>query len=87
MPYSSIAYFTTSKINPMKSYESLRITELILLAIAVFLGSTVIFGWIANIPTLIQVLPTFVPMQFNTAFFLITSALGILFADKFRKKG
>lgn len=87
MPYSSIAYFSTSKINPMKSYESLRITERILLAIAVLLGSTVIFGWIANIPTLIQVLPTFVPMQFNTAFFLITSALGILFADKFRKEG
>ncbi|AYF45100.1 GHKL domain protein [Halobacteriovorax sp. BALOs_7] len=47
--------------------------------IVTFIASSVMFGWIKNIPSLIQVQPNFVPMQFNTALCFILSAATIYF--------
>jgi PAS domain S-box-containing protein len=42
------------------------------------LALIVIFGWISSWPVLIQILPTFVPMQFNTALGFLISSLILL---------
>ncbi|MDC0535293.1 ATP-binding protein [Francisellaceae bacterium] len=42
------------------------------------LALIVIFGWISSWPVLIQILPTFVPMQFNTALGFLISGLILL---------
>ncbi|WP_412473574.1 ATP-binding protein [Halobacteriovorax sp. YZS-1-1] len=47
--------------------------------IVTLIASSVMFGWIKNIPSLIQVQPNFVPMQFNTALCFILSAATIYF--------
>ena len=43
------------------------------------LGVIVIIGWQTNNVTLVQVLPTFVPMQYNTALGFVLCGLGLLF--------
>ena len=43
------------------------------------LGVVVIIGWQTNNVTLVQVLPTFVPMQYNTALGFVLCGLGLLF--------
>jgi len=43
------------------------------------LGVIVIVGWQTNNVTLVQVLPTFVPMQYNTALGFVLCGLGLLF--------
>ena len=43
------------------------------------LGLVVIVGWQTNNVTLVQVLPTFVPMQYNTALGFVLCGLGLLF--------
>ena len=45
---------------------------------ALLLGGTVIFGWYANIPALIQIQPTFAPMQYNTALGFILGGIGLM---------
>ena len=46
---------------------------------SIFLGLIVLFGWYAHLPTLIQIHPNFVAMQFNTALgFLACGLAGIL---------
>lgn len=45
--------------------------------ISIVLGLTVITGWHTGAVTLIQVFPTFVPMQYNTAMGFLLSGLGI----------
>jgi len=42
------------------------------------LGVVVIIGWQTNNVTLVQVLPTFVPMQYNTALGFVLCGLGLL---------
>lgn len=46
-------------------------------------ASMVIFGWTSQNIYLVQVHPTFVPMQFNTALCFILSALAFLTRDRF----
>jgi signal transduction histidine kinase/DNA-binding response OmpR family regulator len=55
-------------------------------ALTTLLGVVVIIGWQTNNVTLVQVLPTFVPMQYNTALGFVLCGLGLLFAvfDKSR---
>jgi len=50
------------------------------------LGLTVIAGWLIHIPFLVQVVPTFTPMQFNTAlsFVLCSVALHATLTEKRR---
>ena len=43
-----------------------------------FLGSVVIFGWYAKLPLLIQLNPSFVPMQYNTALGLTLCGLCLI---------
>ncbi|MEO5339049.1 MAG: PAS domain S-box protein [Magnetococcus sp. MYC-9] len=45
---------------------------------ALLLGSTVLVGWHLHWPSLIQIVPGFVPMQYNTALGFIVSGMGVL---------
>jgi signal transduction histidine kinase/CheY-like chemotaxis protein len=47
-------------------------------ALTTLLGAVVIAGWQTNNVTLVQVLPTFVPMQYNTALGFVFCGLGLL---------
>jgi hypothetical protein len=47
-------------------------------ALTTLLGLVVIIGWQTNNVTLVQVLPIFVPMQYNTALGFVLSGLGLL---------
>lgn len=49
-------------------------------ALPALLGIVVIFSWHSHNETLIQVMPTFVPMQFNTALGFLISALTLIMA-------
>ena len=51
--------------------------------ISALLGVIVIAGWLLHIPSLIQVLPTYVPMQFNTALCFLLVGVGLL-STKYR---
>ena len=53
--------------------------------LVIFLGCFVILGWITHIPILIQLLPTFVPMQFNTALGFVLSGLAMCLFNRFPK--
>jgi len=46
--------------------------------VSLVLGFVVLLGWYTHTVTLIQILPTFVPMQYNTALGFLLSGLGIL---------
>ena len=60
--------------------RTLRVVGLACGVVTVLLGLLVIAGWHAGSRTLVQVLPAFVPMQYNTAlgFLLCGSALLLL---------
>lgn len=47
-------------------------------ALAVALASVVLFGWYMSIPGLVQVRPTFAPMQYNAALSVLLGGLGLL---------
>lgn len=53
--------------------------------ILILLGATVISGWVLHRLPLIQVMPYFTPMVFNTALGFIISGLGIICAYKYPK--
>jgi signal transduction histidine kinase/CheY-like chemotaxis protein/sensor domain CHASE-containing protein len=46
--------------------------------LAVALGSVVLFGWYTHSPWLVQVQPTFAPMQYNAALSVLLCGLGLL---------
>lgn len=50
----------------------------VLVVLVIIVSLAVMTGWLLKIPLLIQVLPTFVPMQFNTALCFFLSSLSIL---------
>ncbi|PHQ79900.1 MAG: hypothetical protein COB66_05910 [Coxiella sp. (in: Bacteria)] len=52
--------------------------RLIFGVLVVAIGIIVLVGWYARLPALIQVLPRFVPMQYNTAIGFILSGIGLL---------
>ena len=58
----------------------LRIAAAATGVLTTLLGLVVIVGWQTNNVTLVQVLPTFVPMQYNTALGFVLCGLGLLFA-------
>ncbi len=60
--------FSTYIIIPFLGFSSL------------LLGGMVIFGWYAHIPILIQVHPSFAPMQYNTALGFIFGGAGLIAA-------
>lgn len=47
-------------------------------AIALILGAVVILGWHMQNQTLVQILPSFAPMQYNTALCFLLSGIGLL---------
>ncbi len=53
----------------------------------ILLGVVVLVGWHTHNVTLIQVLPTFVPMQYNTALGFLVCGLGLLLAVRASAKG
>jgi len=57
----------------------LRLTVLVTGSAALVLGLLVIVGWYTHNRTLVQVLPTFVPMQYNTALGFILCGAGLVF--------
>ncbi len=61
-----------------------RIYSDILAYVALFLGIVVLIGWLANIPLLIQLLPTLTPMQFNTALMFVVLSIALLLSLRFR---
>lgn len=54
--------------------------------ILVGLGAAVMAGWYLELPAVVRVAPSFVPMQFNTALGIVIAGLGLL-AGVFRKQG
>jgi signal transduction histidine kinase/DNA-binding response OmpR family regulator len=77
----------TRTIDRMASSAAwLRIAAAVAGVLTALLGVVVIVGWQTNNVTLVQVLPTFVPMQYNTALGFVLCGLGLLFAvfDKSR---
>ena len=77
----------TRTIDRMASSAAwLRIAAAAAGVLTTLLGLVVIVGWQTNNVTLVQVLPTFVPMQYNTALGFVLCGLGLLFAvfDKSR---
>lgn len=59
-------------------YQLLHFPTLIVGGISAGLGLIVLFGWYTHNITLIQVIPTFVPMQYNTALGFLFCGLGVL---------
>ena len=57
---------------------SLRAATICLVSLATALGALVIIGWHARLPALVQVRPTFVPMQYNTALGFLLGGVGAL---------
>ena len=55
----------------------LRFAAIIAAGISTALGGVVLTGWYTHSITLIQVLPTFVPMQFNTALGFLLCGIGL----------
>ncbi|QPJ62849.1 MAG: PAS domain S-box protein [Candidatus Nitronauta litoralis] len=53
--------------------------------IAIVLAVAVLLGWYLKIPLLIQVLPTFVPMQYNTALGFLFCGAGLLMLNLNRR--
>jgi len=62
----------------------LSITSIICGGIASILGTLVLLGWYANIPTLIQIHPSFVAMQYNTALGFLFCGGGLLAVNFFK---
>ena len=44
----------------------------------ILISATVLFGWFAHLPILIQIIPTFVPMQFNSALCFMLAGISLL---------
>lgn len=63
-----------------------KILSYLLSIIVIILGAIVLFGWYTNKPTLIQINPAFVPMQYNTALGFLLSGLMLLFVLKDKKR-
>jgi len=55
-----------------------RATSLALAGGTLLLGIVVVFGWHAGNRTLVQILPQFVPMQYNTALGFVFCGAGLL---------
>src|SRR3990167_5010729 len=53
--------------------------------LVVLVGLIVMIGWMIHLPSLIQIFPQFVPMQFNTAFLFVLSGLGVFLLDRWQK--
>jgi len=60
----------------MTAARPILVTRLLALLVMA-LGLAVILGWHLHVPAVIQVLPSFVPMQYNTALGLLLSGLGL----------
>lgn len=58
--------------------RSLNSSALLLSALTLLLGLVVIFGWHTDNRTLVQTLPQFVPMQYNTALGFVFSGMALL---------
>ncbi len=57
-----------------------QIVSFSLSSLATILGMVVMIGWIIKSSAIVQVFPTYVPMQFNTAFCLFLSAVSLIFS-------
>jgi signal transduction histidine kinase/CheY-like chemotaxis protein len=67
-------------------YQLLSLTTIIAAGLSSILGGTVLVGWYTKNITLIQVFPSFVPMQYNTALgFLICGIGGLLLSFKHKR--
>lgn len=64
------------------SLHSKPYLQYIFSSLAIVLGATVIFGWYTHNQLLVQVIPTYAPMQYNTALCLLLSGLAILLIRK-----
>ncbi|MCP5506381.1 MAG: HAMP domain-containing histidine kinase [Chlamydiales bacterium] len=62
----------------MEESQFYRKISYYLALIVICLAFLVELGWWFNIPALIQILPSLVPMQFNTALMFILSAIGVV---------
>ncbi len=60
------------------SAERLRLIVWLLGFVVTAAGFSVMFGWYIHSPALIQILPQFVPMQFNTALCFLLSGVALL---------
>jgi two-component system sensor histidine kinase DctS len=54
-----------------------RIVVLLSGFVAIALGLTVMIGWHAHLPALVQIRPTFAPMQYNTALCILSLAVAL----------
>ena len=73
------------KLNKQYSVYRKQVIQLLAL-IVVFIGITVLFGWATQSSKLIQVLPSFVPMQFNTALGFFLAGISLFISIRGDKK-
>ncbi|WP_168204228.1 sensor histidine kinase [Aliikangiella coralliicola] len=66
------------QLSQIKTLNSKVLITIVMGTLSILLGSIVIIGWYTHELTLIQVLPQFVPMQYNTALGFILCGIGIL---------
>ncbi|TXN36057.1 hypothetical protein FVB32_15980 [Flagellimonas hymeniacidonis] len=69
----------------MKQTIALKTTVLAISLLCLILGVVVLFGWYTNNVKFIQVLPMFVPMQYNTALGFLLAGIGLLSVLKDKK--
>ena len=58
--------------------QPLQIIASLAAGLTMLLGLVVIYGWYTGHETLVQVLPEFVPMQYNTALGFVFCALAVV---------
>ncbi len=64
--------------NSNHTHEYLRLISIVLASLTAVLGCIVLIGWYSHNETLIQVLPAFVPMQYNTALGFLLCGVALL---------
>jgi|GEM_PF-2492269 len=73
-----------SKPGPL-SVERLRLAVWLIGFAVIAAGFSVMFGWYIHSPALIQIVPQFVPMQFNTALCFLLSGVALLASGRNQK--
>ncbi len=63
----------------MKIFRNMDLYTFLCVLISLGISSTVIYGWHTENTALVQVSPTFAPMQYNTALGMFFSGFGLLF--------
>lgn len=57
--------------------SSLKVLQFSIASIVILISLLVLIGWYLQVPRLVQIVPTFAPMQYNTAICFLLSGIGL----------